>query len=74
MRSLAIVAISASLGACSFFDELSLNAAPRLDPNKIYLGTAFVRSVSPRETHRYACLKGPVVCEQSGVGFDCRCP
>jgi hypothetical protein len=62
------------LGGCSLLDQIELNAPPRLDPNRVYLGNSIVRSVTARETSRYACVDAPLYCEQRGIGFDCRCP
>ena len=73
MRILVALAFSTLLGGCSFFDQMSLNAQPALDPDKIYLGTSRV-TTSWREVSRYACTTGPVYCEQAGIDFDCRCP
>ena len=73
MRALVVLAFSA-LSGCSFLDQLTLGAAaPSLDPNKIYLGSSRVMATS-REVERYACLNGPVLCDQYGVNFACRCP
>jgi hypothetical protein len=73
MRTVLTVALASLLGACSFLDQIELNASPQFDPSRIYLGTARVTSVSPRETHKYACVSGPLICEQRGIGFDCHC-
>jgi hypothetical protein len=49
-----------------------MSAASSLDPTKIYLGSSRVVA-GPRDVSRYACIDGPVLCDQSGPNFDCRC-
>jgi hypothetical protein len=68
VRTLVALACSLLCG-CSLLDQTSLDA----DPGRVYLGHSRVLA-SPREVSRYACLSGPVLCDQSGVNFDCRCP
>jgi hypothetical protein len=72
VRALFALALPVLCG-CSLLEQLSVNAAPSLDPNKVYLGRSHVVATS-YEVGRYACLNGPVLCNQSGVSFDCRCP
>jgi hypothetical protein len=74
VRVLVTLAVFTMLGGCSVLDQIQLNGPARLDPNKVYLGTSRVQSVSARETGRYACVDVPMICEQRGIGFDCRCP
>jgi len=74
MRSITVIVLALALSACSVLDGLQFNAAPRLDPNKVYLNRADLVHVGPRETHRFACVNPPLLCEQHGVGFECRCP
>ena len=73
MRSILVVVLAPLLGACSVLDRIDFNA-PSFDPSKIYLSPAELVSVSPRQTHRYACTGPPLLCEQRGVDFECRCP
>ncbi|HET8699870.1 MAG TPA: hypothetical protein VFO94_20475 [Gammaproteobacteria bacterium] len=51
---------------------MTLNAAPTLDPGRIYLGNSHV-TATEREVERYGCTSGPLYCQQSGSNFDCRC-
>jgi hypothetical protein len=74
VRVLATLAALATLGGCSVLDQINLNGPARLDPNKVYLGTGRVNSLSARETGRYACVGPPMICVQRGIGFDCSCP
>jgi hypothetical protein len=60
------------LGGCSVLGEMTLNAAPTLDPGRIYLGNSHV-TATEREVERYGCTSGPLYCQQSGSNFDCRC-
>jgi hypothetical protein len=73
MRTVLMIALASLLGACSFLDELDFSATQQLDPNRIYLGSARVYSVSARDARKYACVSGPLLCETRGIGFDCRC-
>ena len=72
MRVLAVLMFAAMLSACSFLDQLVLDGY-RLDPNKIYLGPATVQ-LTTRELEHYACVRAPLLCEQRGSQWDCRCP
>jgi hypothetical protein len=69
---LALVLSASLLGGCSYLDGFQLG--PQLDPNKVYLEPLQKLSVSRRETYRYACVGGPMLCVQRGNGFDCGCP
>ena len=73
VRALIVSVLAALLGACGFLDQVSLNG-PGLNPNKVYLNRTDVISVSRRDTERYACRDGLLICVQRGIGFDCRCP
>jgi hypothetical protein len=74
MRRTAVIALGLSLSACSVLDQLQFNGAPRLDPSKVYLNQVDVVRVRPRETERFACARGMLVCIQRGVEFECSCP
>ncbi|HEX5045800.1 MAG TPA: hypothetical protein VFX89_01670 [Gammaproteobacteria bacterium] len=71
VRALVALAFPLLCG-CSVL-QTSLDAAPSADPGRVYLGHSRVLA-SPREVSRYACSSGPVLCDQSAVNFDCRCP
>lgn len=73
MRSILVIVLVPLLGACSVLDRMDFNG-PSFDPNKIYLSSAEPVSVSPRNTHRYACTSPPLLCVQRGTEFECRCP
>ena len=73
MRALLALVFAGSVGGCSFLDQLELNGPPKLDPNKIYLGTSII-DVSRHDLDRYACVNGPVMCRQFGVTYECSCP
>jgi hypothetical protein len=73
VRVFACLSLGLVSSGCSFLDELALSDGYRLDPNKIYLGRSRI-SVSVRDTVRYACVGAPMLCEQHGSEFDCRCP
>jgi len=68
-----LLALTLLLGGCGFLDQLQLGG-PSYDPNKIYLSPTDKVSVGTRETHRYVCANGPLMCVSRGVGFDCYCP
>ena len=72
MRALATLVFASMTSACSFLDELAVSNGYQLDPNKIYLGTATLE-LRARDLDRYACVNGPLLCEQHGVSFDCSC-
>ena len=72
MRTALAIALTTLLSACSVLDDFEFNSQT-LDPNRIYLGTARVTSLSAREVQEYACVSGPLICDQRGIGFDCRC-
>ena len=74
MRVFAILAVFTMVCGCSVLDQIELNGPPRLDPNKIYLGTSRVGNLRATQTSRYACVRGPMLCEHRGTGFDCYCP
>lgn len=68
-----VLVLSASLlCGCSYLGNFQLGGR-QLDPNKVYLSPAQKLSVSARETYRYACTNGPMLCVQRGIGFDCGC-
>jgi hypothetical protein len=69
---LALVLSALLFSGCSAFDNFQLGA--RLDPNKVYLSPTQKLSVSSRDTYRYACVGGAMLCVQRGIGFDCECP
>ena len=71
MRLVLVLAASLLCG-CSYLDGFQFG--PQLDPNKVYLSPTQKLSVSARETYRYACTNGPMLCVQRGIGFDCGCP
>ena len=73
MRTIPLIALAMVFSACSTLDEISF-ASPRLDPNKIYLGSSRVDNLRPRDTQKYGCANGPLLCVQRGVGFECSCP
>lgn len=73
MRVFVILGFVVISSGCSFLDQLALGDGYRLDPNKVYLGRSTV-SVSARDTSRYACVGAPMICEQRGIDFECRCP
>lgn len=73
VRGIVVIALALSGSACSFLDQLDFGSSG-LDPNKIYLGQTDVVAVSQRETYRYACVSGPMLCVQHGIKFECRCP
>jgi hypothetical protein len=66
------LAAFALVSGCSILDQIDFGP-PKLDPNKVYLGTSRVHDLGRGEMDRYACVGGPLMCEQRGVGFDCRC-
>lgn len=70
---LALVLSASLLGGCSAFDNFQFGGA-QLDPNKVYLSPTQKLSVSSRDTYRYACVGGAMLCVQRGIGFDCECP
>lgn len=47
---------------CSALAQISLDGPPRLDPNKVYLGTSRV-IVHGSDLDRYACVNGPMMCD-----------
>jgi hypothetical protein len=73
VRSIVAIVLVFSLGACSVLDRFQFGASS-LDPSKIYLDSATVVSVTPRDAHRYACVGVPLLCVHYGVEFECRCP
>ncbi len=74
MRSSVVIALALASSACSILDRIDFGPAA-LDPNKIYLTAEKMPvTVSPRDTHRYACVGTPLICLQRGVSFECRCP
>lgn len=72
MRGCSILALALLLGACGFLDQMQLGGPSY--SNKIYLSRSDVISVGVRETDRYACVNGPLMCTSRGIGFDCHCP
>ncbi len=68
-----VLASCGLLSACSFLDQISVNSGPKLDPNKVYLGDSTVRRVRPHDLDRYACVDAPLICEQGGTSYECRC-
>ena len=73
MRVLIALTVFALVGGCTLLDEIELNG-PQLDPNKVYLGTSRVHDLNVQELGRYGCVgPAPLLCEQRGIGFDCRC-
>jgi len=74
MRHVVVIVLATALSGCSFLDQLQLNGPQRLDPSKVYLNRADVVYVGPRETQRFACAGGPLVCSLRGVEFECSCP
>ena len=73
MRVLTALTVFALVSGCSLLDQIELNG-PQLDPNKVYLGTSRVHNLNVQELGRYGCNGAPLLCEQRGIGFDCRCP
>jgi hypothetical protein len=73
VRVLSILAAFTLVSGCSLLDQISLNGPPKLDPNKVYLGSARVTNLSAQETGRYSCVGTPLICTQRGIGFDCHC-
>ena len=73
MRSTIALVLFFALTACSVLDQIKFGG-PSLNPNRIYLDQTTVARVSPRETHRYACVNPPLVCVQHGMDLECRCP
>ena len=73
MRSTIVLVLGLALSACSALGQFNFGA-PSLNPNKIYLDQTSVVRVSPRESHRYACVNPPLLCVQHGLGLECRCP
>lgn len=73
VRSLVLLSVTLFLGACGFLDQAQLGGAS-YNSNNIYLNRTDVVTIGTRETHRYACVDGPLMCVSRGVGFDCRCP
>ncbi|HEY3517085.1 MAG TPA: hypothetical protein VGL98_08555 [Gammaproteobacteria bacterium] len=73
MRSCSLLALTLLLGGCGFLDQLELGGSS-YNPNKIYLSRTDSVSIGTRETHRYACVNGPLMCVSRGVDFDCHCP
>ena len=74
MRIAMAMVFCSLLSACSIFDQIVFNGPPKRDPTKVYLDKNQVLSVGPRETYKYACVGGPMLCEHGGVTFECRCP
>ncbi|HEY8519306.1 MAG TPA: hypothetical protein VIN61_04455 [Gammaproteobacteria bacterium] len=74
LRNFTIAAAAAPLLAgCGVLDELTFLSPPRLDPSKVYLGTSII-DVPRWELERYACVEGPLLCENAGaIMFTCRC-
>jgi len=73
VRSCSLLALTLLLGGCGFLDQFQLDG-PSYNPNKIYLSPTDIVSVGTRETHRYACVNGPLMCVARGIDFDCQCP
>ena len=73
VRSCSLLALALLLGGCGFLDRIQLGG-PSYNPNKIYLSRTDSVSVGTRETHRYACFNGPLMCVSRGIDLDCRCP
>jgi len=73
VRSTIVITLVFALSACSLLDQLDFNGSG-LDPNKIYLDQTNIVSVAARETHRYACIYGSLLCVQRGINLECRCP
>lgn len=73
MRIGSLLALTLVLGGCGFLDQATLGGSS-YNPNKIYLRGVETVTVGTRETHRYACYSGPLMCTSRGVGFDCHCP
>jgi hypothetical protein len=73
VRVLTALSVFTLLCGCTVLDTVELNAPSRLDPNRVYLGSSRVTNLGPTEMGRYACVDGPLICDQRGIGFDCRC-
>jgi hypothetical protein len=73
VRSVVVLALALSLGGCGYLDRM-LAAGPSSGSNQVYLGRLDVIHVARRDTYRYACLNGPMLCEERGIDFTCRCP
>jgi hypothetical protein len=73
VRVLTALTVFALVSGCSLLDQIQLNGS-QLDPNKVYLGASRVSNLNVRELGRYGCIGAPLLCEQRGIGFDCRCP
>jgi hypothetical protein len=74
VRSTVVIALALASSACSILDRIEFGRSS-LDPNRIYLSAEEMPvTVSPRDTHRYACVGTPLICLQRGVSFECRCP
>jgi hypothetical protein len=68
-----VLVLVVALSACGVLDQINFGGSS-LSPNRIYLDQTTVATVSPRETHRYACVNPPWVCVQHGMSLECRCP
>lgn len=74
MRLVLVVLSTALLGSgCSALGGFQFGS-PQLDPNKVYLSPTQKLQVASRDTYRYACVGGAMLCVQRGIGFDCGCP
>ncbi len=73
MRTIPLIALAMLFSACSMLDEINFGS-PSLDPNKIYLGSSRVDNVNARDTQKYGCAKGAMLCVQRGLSFECSCP
>lgn len=70
---LALVLSASFLGGCGYLEGFQFGGS-QLDPNKVYLEPMQKLSVSRRDAYRYACVDGPMLCVDRGIGFDCGCP
>lgn len=72
MRYFLVVSIAATLGGCAFLDTIDLGpGAP--DPSLIYLQHETVTVHRRRDIENFACLRGVLLCNQRGGGWECSC-
>ena len=72
-RCIAAVSILATLGACTWLDELTLDRPRTWDPTKVYLKDEYVTLRKHDDMDRYVCLSGPLQCQGFGLTWDCSC-
>jgi hypothetical protein len=74
VSKLGIVSLMVFLvSGCSYFDQLMLsNNAASLAPGKVFVGTSGLM-LRHEELDNYACMTGPLMCDQRGSRFNCTC-